>query len=277
MNFALKAQTGSQVRELIRKGEFTDQTAGQAPDYLQGNVVILPLKYAGDFLQFCLNNPKPCPLIGMSKPGDPSIPSLGNEIDIRTDVPRYCVYKNGVLAEELNKISHYWSDDLVSFVLGCSFTFEEALIQNGFVVRHIEQGRNVPMFKTGIETIPGGIFKGPLVVTMRPYPKEQIPAVFDLCGKYPHAHGTPIYWGDPAGIGIKDLHSPDYGDAIEVLENEVPVFWACGVTPQAAIEAAKPELCITHAPGHMLVTDIRSSQRPEISAGMADFHTQIKD
>jgi uncharacterized protein YcsI (UPF0317 family) len=161
--------------------------------------------------------------------------------------------------------------------LGCSFTFEEALIQAGFVVRHIEQGRNVPMFKTNIETIPGGIFKGPLVVTMRPYLKEQIPAIFDLCGKYPHAHGTPIYWGDPAGIGIRDLQAPNYGDPIEVLENEVPVFWACGVTPQAAIEAAKPDLCITHAPGHMLVTDIRSSQRPAIKAGMLDFQTQEND
>lgn len=274
MNIVTKIKSGSELRKIIRSGDFKGQTAGQAPDHLQGNVVVLPLKYAGQFLQFCLNNPKPCPLIGMSKPGNPAIPSLGKEIDIRTDVPRYRIYKNGELIEEVNDILEYWVDDFVSFVLGCSFTFEEALIQAGFTVRHIEQGRNVPMFKTNIETIPGGVFKGPLVVTMRPYPKEQIPEIFDLCGQYPHAHGTPIYWGDPRKIGINNLQSPEYGDAIEVLGDEVPVFWACGVTPQAAIESAKPDLCITHAPGHMLVTDIRSSQRPAVSAGMTDFYIQ---
>jgi uncharacterized protein YcsI (UPF0317 family) len=271
MNIAAKIKSGSELRKLIRTGDFAGQTAGQAPDHLQGNVVILPKKHAGDFLLFCLNNPKPCPLIGMSKPGDPSIASLGNEIDIRYDVPRYCIYKNGKLFDEVNDILEYWADDFVTFILGCSFTFEEALMQSGFVVRHIEQGLNVPMFKTNIETMPGGIFKGPLVVTMRPYPKEKIPAVFDLCAEYPHAHGTPVYWGDPISIGINDLQKPDYGDAIEVMEDEVPVFWACGVTPQAAIENAKPELCITHAPGHMLVTDIRSSQHLSVSAQMSAF------
>lgn len=271
MNIAVKTQTGTEIRALVRSQEFADQTAGQAPDHLQGNVVILPVKEAADFLQYCLNNPKPCPLIGLSKPGEPILSSLGKELDIRTDVPRYRIFKHGEIAEETIDISNIWTDDLVTFVLGCSFTFEEALIKAGFTVRHIQNGSNVPMFKTNIETIPGGIFRGPTVVTMRPFPKSDIPAVFDLCSKYPHAHGTPIYWGDPKNIGIQNLDKPDYGDPVEVFDNETPVFWACGVTPQAAIEAAKPAFCITHAPGHMLVTDVRSHEIPAITVGLTDL------
>ena len=272
MNIALKTHTGTEIRALARSEEFVSQTAGQAPDHLQGNVVILPVSEANDFLQFCRNNPKPCPLIGLSKPGQPVLPELGKDLDIRTDVPRYRIFKSGALSEETTDITQHWSDDLVTFVLGCSFTFEEALIKAGFTVRHIENGSNVPMFKTSIDTIPGGIFRGPMVVTMRPYRQSDIPAVFDLCSNYPHAHGTPLYWGDPAQIGIQDLNAPDYGDPVEVLPGEVPVFWACGVTPQAAIEAAKPDFCITHAPGHMLVTDIRSHEQPAITVGMTDFN-----
>lgn len=271
MNIAIKTQNGAEIRALARNGGFEGQTAGQAPDYLQGNVVILPLRYAADFLQFCMNNPKPCPLIGLSTPGDATLPTLGADIDMRHDVPRYRIYREGALTDEVSDIANLWSDDLVTFVLGCSFTFEEALMRAGFGVRHIQQGRNVPMFRTSLQTIPGGIFNGPVVVTMRPYKREQIPAIFDLCAQFPHAHGTPLYWGDPAGIGIKNLQMPDYGDAIAVDADEVPVFWACGVTPQAAIEAAKPNLCITHAPGHMLVTDIRSSERPSVASCMTDL------
>lgn len=271
MDTTLKTKNGSELRALARSGKFAVQTAGQAPDFLQGNVVILPRQYASDFLQFCLNNPKPCPLIGLSRPGDPSLPTLGNNIDIRFDVPRYRIYRDGVLSEEVTAIDKIWSDDLVTFVLGCSFTFEEALIREGFGVRHIDKGRNVPMFKCDIDTVRSGIFNGPLVVTMRPYRSEDIPAVFDLCANYPHAHGTPIYWGDPAGIGIPDLQQPDYGDASPVKEGEVPVFWACGVTPQAAIERAKPHVCITHAPGHMLVSDIPSGDLIPIITGMQSF------
>ena len=271
MNIAVNTLTGAEIRSLIRAGDFTGQTAGQAPDHLQGNVVILPVRYAADFLQYCLNNPKPCPLIGVSAPGDPQLPSLGADIDIRTDVPRYRIYRQGILSDEVEAIENIWTDDMVTFILGCSFTFEEALIRSGFGVRHVENGRNVPMFKTNIETIPGGIFKGPMVVTMRPYAKHKIAQVFDLCARYPHAHGTPVYWGDPQEIGIADLADPDYGQATEVQDGEVPVFWACGVTPQAAIEAAKPDFCITHAPGHMLVTDVRSSDVPTIQANMTHF------
>ena len=271
MDLARQTSNGLELRALVRAGRFNGQTAGQAPDHLQGNVVILPQQYASDFLQFCLNNPKPCPLIGLSKPGDPSIPSLGSNLDIRFDVPRYRVYRDGVLDSEPGTIDDLWTDGLVTFVLGCSFTFEEALIRDGFGVRHISEGQNVPMFKCGIETVKSGIFNGPLVVTMRPYKKDQIPAIFDLCAQYPHAHGTPIYWGDPEEIGIADLQKPDYGDPVTINNDEVPVFWACGVTPQAAIEKAKPELCITHAPGHMLVTDIASSERIQPITGMTTF------
>jgi len=274
MDSAVKIRSGAEVRNLARAGAFIGQTAGQAPDHLQANVVILPAAHAQDFLLFCMNNPKPCPLIGLSRPGETGIASLGADIDIRKDIPRYRIYHDGSLAQHVNDITQLWSSDLVTFVLGCSFTFEEALIRAGFGVRHIEQGRNVPMFKTNIQTIPGGIFSGPLVVTMRPYASDQIPDIFDLCAKYPHAHGTPVFWGDPKQIGIKDLNSPDYGDPVDVHAGEVPVFWACGVTPQAAIEAAKPAFCITHAPGHMLLTDLRSDVPPDISIGMADLQIQ---
>lgn len=271
MSLDVTTQNGIELRSLVRSGQFLGQTAGQAPDYLQGNVVILPKAYAPDFLRYCLNNPKPCPIIGLSKPGDPAVPNLGENIDIRFDVPRYRVYRDGVLDNEPNTIDDLWRDDLVTFVLGCSFTFEEALIRDGFGVRHIAEGQNVPMFKCGIETVKSGIFNGPLVVTMRPYKKDKIPAIFDLCAQYPHAHGTPIYWGDPDGIGIGDLQKPDYGDPVNVNDDEVPVFWACGVTPQAAIEKAKPHLCITHAPGHMLVTDVPSSDSIPPITGMTTF------
>jgi uncharacterized protein YcsI (UPF0317 family) len=271
MNMTMNIKTGSDLRSLVRSGKFNDQTAGQAPDFLQGNVVILPKEFASDFLQFCQNNPKPCPLIALSKPGESSLPELGENIDIRHDVPRYRIYHDGVLQEEVSDIETLWSDDLVTFVLGCSFTFEEALIRNGFSVRHIENNQNVPMFKCGIQTIKSGIFNGPLVVTMRPYKASDIPAVFDICAHYPHAHGTPVFWGNPADIGIDDLQKPDYGDPVFVAGDEVPVFWACGVTPQAAIERAKPRLCITHAPGHMLVTDVHSSKGIPPITGMQNF------
>jgi uncharacterized protein YcsI (UPF0317 family) len=272
----VQTTTGLQLRRLARSGDFAGQTAGQAPDHLQGNVVILPLRYAADFLLFCLNNPKPCPLIGVSMPGETGIAGLGADIDIRHDVPAYRVFRDGAFVEQVGDIADIWSDDLVTFVLGCSFTFEEALIREGYGVRHIAQGRNVPMFNTNIATIKAGVFEGPVVVTMRPYRAEFIPAIVDLCRRYPHAHGAPLYWGDPAVIGIDDLTRPDYGDPGDLQRGETPVFWACGVTPQAAIAAAKPELCITHAPGSMLVTDLPSETPPVVTTAMADLTDQTK-
>lgn len=274
MNAIIKTSSGLELRHLARAGAFDGQTAGQAPDHLQGNVVILPSEYAADFLQFCLNNPKPCPLIGVSLPGVAGLPDLGHDLDIRTDVPKYRVHKEGEFMGETTDISDLWSDDMVTFVLGCSFTFEEALEREGFRVRHIEQGRNVPMFRTNIKTISGGVFSGPVVVTMRPFKAHEIPDVYDICARYPHAHGAPLYWGDPSGIGITDLQKPDYGDPVDIHDDEIPVYWACGVTPQAAIQDAKPSLCITHAPGCMLVTDIRSSTPPIVASSISSFWPQ---
>lgn len=264
-------RTGRDVRHQARSHGFSGQTAGQAPDFLQGNVVILPSAYAADFLQFCLNNPKPCPLIGVSVPGETSLPTLGADLDIRTDVPNYRIHRNGIFHQAASDLHTIWTDDLVTFVLGCSFTFEDALQREGYAVRHIEQGRNVSMFRSNIDTIPGGVFSGPVVVTMRPYHPEDIPAVYDICARYPHAHGAPLCWGDPAKVGITDLQTPDFGDPVEIRTGEMPVYWACGVTPQAAIATAKPSLCITHAPGCMLVTDVPSHTPPQINASMRDF------
>lgn len=262
--------SGKELRRAVRSGQFVGQTAGQAPDYLQGNIVILPKEYAKDFLQYCLNNPKPCPLIGVSKPGDYRLPDLG-DIDVRKDVPVYRVFRNGEFVEEVIEIESLWNQELVSFVLGCSFTFEEALQQNGFRVHHISKGTNVPMYRTNIQTMKAGIFSGPLVVTMRSFPKDQVSSVFEISARYSHAHGAPVYWGDPGCIGIKDLQNPDYGDPVEVPPGEVPVFWACGVTPQAALEKARPTISITHAPGCMLVTDLPSSSPPQIRISLSDF------
>jgi len=262
--------SGSELRRAVRSGEFAGQTAGQAPDFLQGNLVVLPKEFAQDFLQYCLNNPKPCPLIGVSKPGDYKLPGLG-DIDIRKDVPKYRVFKDGKFVEEVFDIATLWNEELVSFVLGCSFTFEDALQKNGYKVRHISQGTNVPMYRTNIQTMSVGLFSGPLVVTMRSFPKNQISSVFEISAKYSHAHGAPVFWGDPSDIGIQDLQKPDYGDPVEVPSNEVPVFWACGVTPQAALEKAQPKISITHAPGCMLVTDLPSSNPPQIDISLHGF------
>ncbi len=223
---------------------------------LQCNLAILPEAYALDFLRFCQRNPKPCPVVGVSETGDPMLPTLGRDIDIRRDVPRYRVFREGAFDEEVTEISSLWSDDLVTVALGCSFTFENALIRANIPVRHIEMGRNVPMFRTNIDLVPAGPFGGQMVVTMRPLRAEQIEAAKSISAKYPQAHGAPIAVGDPASIGIADLGKPDYGDAVDIKPGEVPVYWACGVTPQNVLRAAKLPLCITHAPGHMLITDV---------------------
>lgn len=246
------------ARALIRAGRHVGPTAGLAPGMVQGNLAILPKALAGDFLRFCDLNAKPCPVIGMSEPGDPTLPMLG-DIDIRTDVPRYRVWRDGAVVEEPTDIRAYWRDDLVAFVLGCSFSFEEALIADGLRIRHIERGQNVAMYRTSIATAPAGPFHGPLVVSMRPFtPKDAIRAI-QITTRFPRVHGAPVHFGDPAAIGIQDIDKPDYGDRVEILPGEVPVFWACGVTPQAVVEAARLPFCITHAPGAMLMTDLRNS------------------
>ena len=246
----------AEVRAKIRSGSWTGHTSGLADRHVQGNVVILPATDASDFLRFCQRNPKPCPLLAVSEPGEWSLPTLGNGIDIRTDVPKYRIWRDGALTSEPSDISSFWRDDFVTFVLGCSFSFEQALMDDGIRLRHVDQGKNVAMFKTGIQTQSAGRFCGPMVVTMRPLKAADAIRAIQITSRFPNVHGAPIHIGDPTLIGIKDLSSPDYGDPVEVLPEEVPVFWACGVTPQAAILQAKPSICITHAPGCMLVTDL---------------------
>lgn len=252
--------TPARIRLAARAGDLTGPTTGLARGYTQGNLVILPSVHMTDFLGFCQHNPRPCPLIGLSEPGDPRIPSLGAELDVRTDLPRYQVWCDGQVVEEPRDILRHWSDELVAFVLGCSFSFEEALLADGIPLRHIERGTNVAMYNTNIACVPSGPFRGPLVVSMRPLkPADAIRAV-QITSRFPSAHGAPVHLGLPELIGIRDLSQPDYGDVVLIAADELPVFWACGVTPQAALANARLPFAITHAPGHMLVTDCKSSQ-----------------
>ena len=252
-----------EVRQAIRAGRHSGHTAGLAPGRVQGNVCILPREYADEFQAFCERNPKPCPLLAVSRPGDPRLPRLGEDLDIRTDVPRYRIFVDGALIDEVDGLERYWRDDLVTFVLGCSFSFEEALMQAGLPLRYVEQGRNVPMYRTGVDTVPAGRFRGKLVVSMRPFkPADAIRAI-EITSRYPRVHGAPVHIGRPDLIGIEDLSRPWVGDPTEVRDDELPLFWACGVTPQSVVLEARPSLCITHAPGHMLVTDLENRSLAE--------------
>ena len=248
------------VREAARSGLLRGPTAGGAPGLVQGNVVILPADTADDFSRFCQLNPKPCPVLAVSGRGDPHLPALGTDIDLRTDLPCYRVWREGELADELPDIAHLWQDDLVGFVLGCSFSFEEALAAEGIPLRHVESGSNVPMYRTTIACRPAGRFSGPLVVSMRPLTPAHALRAIEITSRFPAVHGAPVHLGDPSLIGIRDLSRPDYGAPVQIYTNEIPVFWACGVTPQAAIAAARIPFAITHAPGCMLVTDVPNSR-----------------
>ena len=252
--------SGRDARVAARSGEHRGPTAGIAPGYVQGNLAILPKALADDFFRFCHYNPKPCPLLAASEPGDPRLPALGSDLDIRTDIPLYRIWRNGELVDEVTDLNAAWRDDLVAFVIGCSFSFEEALVDDGIRLRHIEQGSNVPMYRTNVATRPAGAFHGPLVVSMRPLrPADAIRAV-QITSRFPSVHGAPVHLGKPEMLGIDDLGRPDYGDPVAVNDDELPVFWACGVTPQSVIAAVKPEFSITHAPGYMLVTDLKNSR-----------------
>jgi uncharacterized protein YcsI (UPF0317 family) len=245
------------ARREYRAGKY-GSTAGVAPGYVQGNLVILPASQAADFHRFCQLNPKPCPIIGMSDPGDPRIPSLGLDLDIRTDIPQYVVWKDGEAIDRPAEVTKYWRDDLVSFVIGCSYSFEEAMMADDLPIRHIEQDVLVPMYRTNIDCKPAGPFAGPMVVSMRPLkPADAIRAV-QITSRFPSVHGAPVHLGLPHSIGITDIKKPDYGDAVQINDDEIPVFWACGVTPQSVIAAARVPFAITHAPGVMLVTDLKN-------------------
>lgn len=247
-----------EIRAAIARGEWRKPTSGLAPGYTQANLVILPKQHAFDFLLFCQRNEKPCPVIDVSEAGVIAPPLAGPDADIRTQIPRYRIYRHGELEREVDDIVDYFTDDMVTFLLGCSFSFEHDLVDSGVPVRHIELGRNVPMYITNRECRSAGIFSGPMVVSMRPMPESFVAQASAITAKYRRAHGAPIHFGDPAVLGIKDIHHADFGDDPEIRPGEVPVFWACGVTPQMALQRAKPEFVITHAPGHMFITDIKN-------------------
>ena len=255
--------SGRDERLRIRRGDHTGGTAGLALGYLQANLVVLPEEWAIDFARFCLANPRPCPVVGVSNPGDPSIPALGDGLDIRFDVPQFNVYEDGQFTSRRQTLEKDWRDDFVAFALGCSYTFERALMAEGIALRHIDEGRVVPMYRTSLATVPAGPFSGGTVVSMRPLTPENAERAAEITARFPYAHGAPVHTGDPEQIGITDLSTPDWGDDVLPRDGEVPVFWACGVTPQLVVENAKPPVCITHRPGHMLITDVTSDHEAE--------------
>ena len=250
-----------ELRARCRSAAWTSPTCGEAAGFAQANLVAIPRAQAFDFLLFCQRNPKPCPVLEVTEPGDPEPRGVAAGADLRTDLPKYRVYRNGELIDEPRQVEEYWRDDMVGFLLGCSFTFEGALIRAGLPVRHLEERtpdgmvKNVPMFRTNRPCRAAGGFAGPLVVSMRPYmPAEAVRATL-ITARYPQVHGAPVHLGAPEDIGIPALDRPDWGDPVTIRDGEIPVFWACGVTPQAVVMRSKPELAITHAPGHMFVTD----------------------
>jgi uncharacterized protein YcsI (UPF0317 family) len=252
--------TPEQFREQVRSGAFTGLTAGVCDGFVQANLAILPKEDAFEFLLFCQRNPKSCPLIDVTDIGSPVPAASAPGADLRTDLPKYRVYRNGELTDEPTDLNEYWKDDMVAFLIGCSFTFEEALIRNGIAMRHHEEGVNVPMYRTSVETVPAGKFSGPMVVSMRPMGAGDVVRAVQVTSRFPSVHGAPVHIGKPEEIGIRNIAKPDFGDAVTVRGGETPVFWACGVTPQSVAMHAKPSLMITHAPGHMFVTDLKSEQ-----------------
>ena len=245
------------LRRLIRNDELTRPTSGLAPGHVQANLAILPRDLAFDFLLFCQRNPRPCPLLEVVDAGEVEPKQFAPGADLRTDIALYRVYEYGEMVSEVADISEFWRDDLVSFLLGCSFSFESALMKAGISLRHVERGSNVSMYITNIATQSAGIFSGPMVVSMRPIRRDLIVRAVQVTSRFPAVHGAPIHIGDPEAIGIEDISRPDMGDPAEFEEGEVPVFWACGVTPQAVAMSSKPSLMITHSPGHMFITDKR--------------------
>lgn len=251
----MNTKTGKQVRALAREGTLTIPTAGLASGFVQANLVIVPEQFAFDFLLFCMRNPKPCPVLEVLEKGNPLPAITAKNADLRTDLPRYRVYENEKLLDEPTDILKYWRNDLVSFLLGCSFTFDRALREGGVPVRHEEESKNVPMYKTNIPCKSAGVFHGPLVVSMRPMTPEFALQATRITSRFPRAHGSPIHLGDPLQIGIHNISKPDFGESVSIHADEIPVFWACGVTPQAVALASKIPFLITHSPGHMFVSD----------------------
>ena len=287
---AYETMTGAEIRALCRTGEFDRPTAGVALGHAQVNLVVLRAEAAKEFEDFCRANPKPCPLLEMTATGDFEPKRLAPGSDVRTDLPRYRVLRNGECIDRPTSITAYWPDDpppsplgkgghrgvasgsdcnFVAFLIGCSFTFETALLKAGIPVRHIEEGRNVPMYRTNVACTPAGRFHGPMIVSMRPMTPEHTELATKITAAFPRVHGAPIHTGDPTAIGITDLNRPNYGDAVSIRSGEIPVFWACGVTPLEAILRARLDIAITHEPGHMLVTDVSDESLREDPRGGA--------
>lgn len=247
-----------EVKKLIREGKIDFQTSGMCAGYAQANLCILPKDYAFDFLLFCMRNPKPCPILEVGDVGSREFKAMASEGDVCTDFPKYRIWKNGVLEKEVTDISEYWQEDFVYFLIGCSFSFESEMLEADIPVRHIEESVNVPMFNTNIELASAGAFHGNMVVSMRPIPNDLVVKAVEVTAAMPKVHGAPIQIGNPEAIGISDVNHPDYGDSVTINEGEVPVFWPCGVTPQNAVMQTKPPIAITHAPGHMFITDVKN-------------------
>ena len=251
-----RALAPKEARELFRAG-LQVPTSGWCAGWTQANLIAVPAELAFDVLLFAQRNPQACPVLDVGEVGEVSTALFQG--DLRTDLPAYRIYEHGELVAEVTDASDHWREDLVAFLIGCSFTFEEALLDAGVPVRHLESATNVPMYRTSVPTRRAGSLGGPLVVSMRPVPPGLVPTAVRVTSRYPSVHGAPVHVGDPRALGITDLDAPDFGEPVEVREGEVPVFWACGVTPQAAVMASRPDFAIGHAPGHMAVTDARDS------------------
>jgi uncharacterized protein YcsI (UPF0317 family) len=265
-----------QVRQAVRQGEYARHTAGLAPGCLQANLVILPKSQAVEFEEFCALNPRPCPIVGQTAAGDPYFRTLGKDVDVRCDLPSYNIYRQGELVEQVPDLNGHWSDDFVAFALGCSFTFENALSRAGISLWHIANNTTVPMFRTNLPLAAVGPFKGHMVVSMRSLAVDQVDKAAEISTRYPWAHGGPVHIGDPAAIGIADITKPDWGDPAPVEPGHVPMFWACGVTPQAVVIDAKLPFVITHTPGHMLITEIPEDQDVRADALITNPSTEIQ-
>lgn len=273
MGNSFRDMSAVEIRRAIRTGHYSRHTAGLAKGKMQANLVVLPEAHALDFMRYCQRNPQPCPVIGVTDTGDSLFRTLGADIDVCTDLPSYNVYREGKLSEQHGSIRDLWRDDLVAFALGCSFTFEHALKRAGIALWHVDHDRTVPMYRTRMPTVAAGPFSGPMVVSMRPLPDDRIAEAIKISAAYPLAHGAPVHVGAPHEIGIEQIDKPDWGDKAAIGTGETPVFWACGVTPQVAIAKAALPFCITHTPGHMLITDIpEDAQNPIIAA--ADLNIQ---
>lgn len=248
-----------EIREMIREGKWNKSTTGLCEGFVQANLVILPKEWAYDFLLFCVRNPRPCPILDVLDAGNPE-PRIAKGADIRKDIPKYRIYRDGELEDEVEDVTNLFTDDMVTFLLGCSFSFEKALMDAGIRIRNIDEDKNVSMYITNRMCTPAGRFSAPLVVSMRPMTPEQAIRASQITTRYYLTHGAPVYMGEPDGLGIKDINNPEFGDPVTIKEGEIPVFWACGVTSQLAVQSAKLPLVITHSPGYMFISDLRDEE-----------------